>query len=158
MSCSNAVCVLEKDHMKGVVTFHQCANQRHTAVTINFKNMKPGATHAIHVHQMGDLRDGCASLGPHWNPTNDTHGSMEVPQRPRHSGDLINNFTTNSQGRFSYNYEDPLLRLRGPLSVVGRSVVVHVGEDDLGLGGDAESLRTGNAGHRLMCGVIGWAA
>jgi len=34
-------------------------------------------------------------------------------------------------------------------------VIIHKGEDDLGLGGDAESLITGNAGERVACGVIG---
>lgn len=39
-------------------------------------------------------------------------------------------------------------------SVAGRAVVVHKGEDDLGLGGDESSLKTGNAGGRAACGII----
>ena len=32
--------------------------------------------------------------------------------------------------------------------------MIHEGEDDLGLGGNAESLITGNAGARLGCCII----
>ena len=42
----------------------------------------------------------------------------------------------------------------GERSVVGRAIVIHSDADDLGMGGDAESLKTGNAGDRLACGVI----
>lgn len=41
--------------------------------------------------------------------------------------------------------------------MVGRSVVVHSGTDDLGRGNHPDSKTTGNSGTRLACGVIGLA-
>ena len=38
--------------------------------------------------------------------------------------------------------------------VLLRAIVIHADEDDLGKGGDEESLKTGNAGDRVGCGVI----
>ena len=51
---------------------------------------------------------------------------------------------------------DSVASLHGQFSVVNRAIVVHAGEDDLGRGGNDESLKTGNAGcllarRRLWC-------
>lgn len=50
---------------------------------------------------------------------------------------------------------DPHITLFGQYSVIGRTIVVHEGVDDLGKGGHELSKTTGNAGGRLACGVIG---
>ena len=83
-----------------------------------------------------------------------------MPQlRPRHSGDLINNIHTDRDGNFNYEYNDSRLQLFGDVdsTIIGRSVVIHQGIDDLGEGTDAESLTTGNAGARIGCAIIGLA-
>ena len=45
--------------------------------------------------------------------------------------------------------------LWGDDHIIGRAIVVHGGEDDLGDGGDEGSKANGNAGPRVACCVIG---
>lgn len=44
--------------------------------------------------------------------------------------------------------------LFGEDSLLERTLVIHAGKDDLGQGGNDDSLATGNAGARLACGII----
>uniref|UniRef100_A0A976X680 Superoxide dismutase [Cu-Zn] n=1 Tax=Neocaridina denticulata sinensis TaxID=274643 RepID=A0A976X680_NEODE len=115
--------------------------------------LTPGP-HGFHIHMLGDLSGGCVTAAGHYNPYMKNHGAPE--HRERHVGDLGNIFADNT-GQAVVNITDPLLSLVGPRSVVGRAVVVHAGEDDLGSGGNEDSLKTGNAGGRVGCGVIGYA-
>jgi Cu-Zn family superoxide dismutase len=62
--------------------------------------------------------------------------------------------TADENGVVTLNVTAPRVDLSGDRSVVGRSIIIHSDKDDLGLGGDAESIKTGNAGERLACGVI----
>ena len=101
----------------------------------------------------GNLTSGCMTAGEHYNPTGKTHGGPQDANR--HVGDL-GNLMADSNGKAYLKWEDHLMQIYGGVNnIVGRSMVVHEREDDLGAGGNEESLKTGNSGPRLACGVIG---
>lgn len=103
-----------------------------------------GEPKAVHIHQYGDLSQGCGSTGGHYNPYGVDH--------PKHPGDF-GNFEP-QQGKINAMIESEAT-LFGGMSVIGRAVVIHEKRDDLGRGGDAGSLLHGNAGRRLGCCIIG---
>ena len=73
-------------------------------------------------------------------------------------GDL-GNILVDEAGNCAVDIKDnKLVQLLGPHSVLGRSIVIYAGEDDLGRGGHENSGTTGNAGPRIAAGVIGLAA
>ncbi|KAI0662092.1 superoxide dismutase [Cubamyces menziesii] len=152
---SKAVTVLQGDAVSGTVTFIQPYPTAPVTVSGEIKNLDPSAQRGFHIHASGDLSNGCISAGPHFNPFGRTHGAPTDTNR--HVGDL-GNIESDSAGVATFSFEDHLISLNGPLSIIGRAVVVHAGTDDLGRGGDEESMKTGNAGARAACGVIGVSA
>ncbi|KAJ1952006.1 Superoxide dismutase [Cu-Zn] [Dispira parvispora] len=147
-----AVALLRGDsQVSGVVRFEQAAEGAPVRVTGELSGLTPGK-HGFHVHEFGDNTNGCISAGPHFNPHNKTHGAPE--DAVRHVGDL-GNVVVNDNGIATVSLEDSVISLTGPHSIVGRTIIVHADEDDLGKGGHKLSLSTGNAGDRLACGVIG---
>ncbi|XP_025976278.1 extracellular superoxide dismutase [Cu-Zn] [Dromaius novaehollandiae] len=100
---------------------------------------------AIHIHKLGDLSDGCDSTGGHYNPFGVNH--------PRHPGDFGNFFP--KEGKIKKYKANLFATMSGPYSILGRSVVIHEQEDDMGKGNNKASLENGNAGKRLACCVIG---
>lgn len=71
---------------------------------------------------------------------------------------LTGNIEADESGVANVNIEDRLVKLIGPHSIIGRSIVVKSGEDDLGRGGHEYSLSTGNSGQRVAGGVVGIAS
>jgi len=45
--------------------------------------------------------------------------------------------------------------LYGPFGIIGRTLVLHINEDDGGVHSDFGSLSSGNSGLRVACGIIG---
>ncbi|GCC22082.1 hypothetical protein chiPu_0000467 [Chiloscyllium punctatum] len=122
-----------------------------TCINGEITGLTPGK-HGFHVHTFGDISKGCGSAGPHYNPCNETHGAPQ--DKKRHVGDL-GNIEADENGVACVEMEDRLIRLAGKYSVIGRTLVVNEKEDDLGKGGDNESLETGNHGAGVAWGIIG---
>ncbi|GFQ82914.1 superoxide dismutase [Trichonephila clavata] len=146
-----AVCVLVGEKVKGTVHFTQESPDGPVTVTGEINSLSKGL-HGFHIHEFGDNTNGCISAGAHFNPHGKEHGAPE--DENRHAGDL-GNVEAGDDGVAKVNITDKQISLSGPLSIIGRSAVVHADPDDLGKGGHELSKTTGNAGGRLACGVIG---
>ena len=142
-----AVAVLEHGDAKGIINFVQKPGKA-TIISGTISGLTEGL-HGFHIHEFGDLSDGCDSAGGHYNPHGVDHGDVDNG----HIGDL-GNIEANSKGVAEFKIKSKTIQLQGATSIVGRAVVVHQDEDDLGKGGGEESLKTGNAGDRAGCGVI----
>ena len=139
--------LMHSDKVKGTILLIQAPGTP-TMIKGTITGLEPGK-HGFHIHEFGDMSKGCESMGGHYNPDNVDHGDL----KQGHVGDL-ENVEANEQGVADFTITATRVDLLGDRSVVGRGLVIHADEDDLGKGGDAESLKTGNAGERLACGVI----
>ncbi len=129
----------------GTVTVDQTPGG--VSIVIQVSGAKPGK-HGVHLHETGDCSAPDAkSAGGHFNPTGTTH-LARPPCAPHHGGDLGNlDVGADGNGKLTIVVPD-LTTFPGTTSVIGRSVVVHDGEDDL------HSQPAGNSGSRVACGVI----
>lgn len=137
----------------GVVRFVQ--TDQHTCIidgTVD--GLQPLQQHGLAIHECGDLSRGCESVGEHYNPRNTRHGSPIDGQDERHVGDL-GNITADSKGRAVFRFEDGLVKVQ---DIIGRSLAVASGPDDLGRGDGPMSRIDGNSGGPLSCGIIARSA
>ena len=143
-----AQCDLQhSDTVKGTILFIQAPGTE-TLIRGTVTGLTPG-DHGFHVHEFADMSKGCESMGAHYNPDGNDHGNEDSG----HVGDL-GNINAGNDGVAVVKKISKRIDLLGDRSIIGRGLVVHEDPDDLGQGDDAESLKTGNAGKRLACGVI----
>jgi hypothetical protein len=74
-----------------------------------------------------------------------------IPNLTSFSGNVV----ANEKGIANVDITDSVISLRSTHSIIGRSLVVHKDEDDLGLGNKPDSKTTGASGARVACGTIG---
>ena len=145
------IAVLDMNGVKGVVVFKKSQGGT-LRVSYDITGLSDGE-HGFHVHEYGDLTGGCGGACAHFNPTGKEHGGRYGTNR--HAGDLGNIRAAGDRAKGSFTATGISVDPRKKESIIGRSIVVHADRDDLGKGGDAESKKTGNAGKRLACAVIG---
>ena len=143
------------DIIKGTVKFSEDLTNNRVKIDLHISGLSPNSLHGFHVHEAGDLTDKCTSMCAHFNPYGNTHGCPGMSKR--HVGDL-GNIKTNNKGEAKYTFYDNVIKLRGTkCNIIGRGLIIHEDEDDCGKGGNGESLKTGNAGKRIACAVIGFS-
>lgn len=140
-----AVAVIATDKIKGTVLFIQ--KDDYVRIVVNIKGLEKNHKHGFHIHETGDLREGCKSCCAHYNPTKTTHSGLEGG----HAGDL-GNIKTNDSGECTMSLKTDKFIVD---EILGRSIIIHQDEDDLGLGNFDDSKTTGHSGSRIACAVIG---
>lgn len=147
---TGAVVRLYGSDVSGNITFSQLPNGN-LRIHGTIVGMPPGM-YGFHVHQKGDITGGCGSTLGHFNPNGNDHGHPS--DENRHVGDL-GNVEFDSNGVANIDFADHQIKLMGRHSIIGRAIVLHEKADDFGRSSHPDSKKTGNAGGRVACGVIG---
>lgn len=112
--------------------------------------LTPGK-HGMHIH-MGKVITNCDSTGTHFNPLSTNHGGLRTVER--HAGDFGNIRANDEFAQFEFDVDSISLRKGLSNSIIGRSLVIHENQDDLGLGFDEASSINGNSGPKIACAVV----
>lgn len=133
------------DKIKGVVRFSVNTEEKHSGTIVDgvVDGLAPGH-HGIHIHECGDLSNGCESVGGHYNPGLTQHGGPDSEIDQRHAGDL-GNIEADGNGRAKFRFVDRVIQVP---DIIGRSVVITENQDDCGKGDNEQSLIDGNSGVR----------
>jgi superoxide dismutase, Cu-Zn family len=123
------------------------STNQQTLITGTITGLPANSIHGFHIHELGDIsKDDGTATGGHWNPFGGIHGPLTLVNS--HAGDL-GNITTDATGKATLNIISTKVDLRGNVSAIGRSFVIHSLPDD------GVSQPTGNSGSRIAQGVIG---
>ena len=129
----------------GVVTFTQEPGGTHVVARV--EHATPGK-HGFHLHAgAACTAPDFKSAGDHFNPGNASHGAPDAT--PHHAGDF-GNIEVGADGTGNLDLHSTMLSVGdgGTGDVIGKTVILHKGEDDL------KTQPSGNSGDRIACGVV----
>lgn len=118
-------------------------------IDINVAQLPPG-THAFHIHAVGKCEvPDFKSAGGHFNPVGKQHGK-DNPNGP-HAGDMLN-FEVGDDGIAKFSTVNTSVTLDAGANSLfhegGTALVIHEKADDY------KTDPAGNAGNRIVCGII----
>lgn len=131
----------------GTVTLTQTAQG--VLIKLAVQKLSPG-DHALHLHAVGECTPPFTTAGGHFNPGAKKHGMMAADGQ--HAGDMPN-LRAPANGEVQVEVLNTAVTLaKGPanslLDADGSALVIHAQADDY------KSDPTGEAGGRIVCGVI----
>ncbi|KAJ1796351.1 copper chaperone [Coemansia sp. RSA 2399] len=149
-----AVCIFEEGQAlstgatRGLARFVQ-VDETTCFVDITVSGIADG-NHALAIHECGDLSNVPDSCGSHWNPDGVSHGDARTGG---HRGDIGNLVVKDGWGDMAF--ETNRFKV---WEIIGRSMVVADGADDLGRGAAKSSKVDGGCGPGILAGVIARSA
>ena len=127
-----------------------------TRASVEVSGLQPGQ-HALHIHEHPKCEPGpdaegkvipFGAAGGHFDPgASKNHDSPHTTNDKGHGGDLPM-IEVGEDGKGKLNFDTNRLKMSGPTSILGRSVVIHEKADDY------QTDPAGASGGRELCGVL----
>ena len=108
-----AIAVVDMNGVAGAARFYKAGRDK-VRVVYAFSGLTRGL-HGFHIHQYGDLSEGCKNACAHFDPSGSTHGGPRA--RSRHAGDM-GNVRANSRGEAKGSMRDSVRGSSKPACLV----------------------------------------